>query len=90
MKTSTILVRDNIPNQNVLLSLSSLLSFIDDNFFCKSCRKNNPAEMELGSMVLASSLMFRCSCGYLVSVRANLKLGSAAKVAGVAVEKAFL
>jgi hypothetical protein len=42
-------------------------------------------------MGLASSLIFRCSCGHLASVRADLKLvGSAAKVAEVDVGKPFL
>jgi hypothetical protein len=40
-------------------------------------------------MGLASSLMFRCSCGHLGSVRADLKRGSAAKVFDVDVGKPF-
>jgi hypothetical protein len=45
--------------------------------------------MELDLMGLASSLIFPCSCGHLASVRAGLKLGSAAKVAEVDVGKPF-
>jgi hypothetical protein len=88
-KTTNILDRDNIPNQNVLLPLPALFSFLNDNFICKSCRRNNHAEWELESIGLASSLMFRCSCGHSASVRADLKLGSEAKVADVDVGKAF-
>jgi hypothetical protein len=40
-------------------------------------------------MGLASSLMFRCSCGYLASARADLKHGSAVKVAEGDVGKPF-
>ena len=88
-KTTNILDGDNIPNQNVLLPLPSLFSFLRDNFICKSCRRNNHAEWELESMGLASSLMFRCSCGHSASVRADLKHGSAAKVKDVDVGKPF-
>jgi hypothetical protein len=88
-KTTNILDKDNIPNQNVLLPLPSLFSFLHDNFICKSCRRNNHAEWELESMGLASALMFRCSCGHSGSVRADLKHGSAAKVLDVDVGKPF-
>jgi hypothetical protein len=88
-KTTNILDRGNIPNQNVLLPLPSLFSFLHDNFICKSCRRNNHAEWELESMGLASSLMFCCSCGHSGSVRADLKHGSAAKVFDVDVGKPF-
>jgi hypothetical protein len=49
-----------IPNQNVMLLLPSLVSFICGNFFCKSCGKSNPGEMEFELVGLASSLIFCC------------------------------
>jgi hypothetical protein len=88
-KTTNIIDRDNIPNQNVLLPLPSLFLFLHDNFTCKSCCRNNHAEWELELMGLASSLMFCCSCGHLGSVQADLKYGSAAKVVDVDVGKPF-
>jgi hypothetical protein len=88
-KTTNILDKDNIPNQNVILPLLSLFSFLHDNFICKSCHRNNHAEWELESMGLASSLMFCCSCGHSGIVRADLKCGSAAKVLDVDVGKPF-
>jgi hypothetical protein len=45
-KTTNILDKDNIPNQNVIFPLPSLFSFLNDNFICKSYRRNNHAEWE--------------------------------------------
>ena len=84
-----MLDRDNIPNQNVLLPLLALYAFLADNFICKVCRRNNPAEMELESMGLASSLMFCCSRGHSASIQADLMRRSAAKIAEVEVGKPF-
>jgi hypothetical protein len=52
-KTTSLLDRDNIPNQNVLLLLPSLFLFLHDSFICKLCGTSNHAESELESNCLS-------------------------------------
>jgi hypothetical protein len=72
-------------NRNIILPLSGLVKFLEENFVCKRCRKcltssigaNDDDEQQrppLGLEVfgLACGLNFTCDCGINASLRPDL------------------
>ena len=80
-KTSHILDLDNIPDNNVLFSLRSLVTLLSNQYACKCCRKATYMTLELETLGIASSLHVRCLCGLSSSAGADMKRDRVAKVA---------
>ena len=80
-KTSQILELDNIPDNNVLFSLRSLVTLLANQYACKSCRKATDMTMELETFGIASSLHVRCLCGLSTSAGGDMKRTGTDKIA---------
>jgi hypothetical protein len=89
----------SILDRNVILPLSSLVKFIENNFVCKRCRKRlistglaehqSQAPFELEVYGLACGINFRCDCGAAASLRPDVIAESAPKIVALHAGKPF-
>jgi hypothetical protein len=78
-------------NRNVLVSLRSLLLFLERNFCCKRCHRTVPPETTMGVEVfgLAFGLHYNCYCSASGSLRPDLVPAAAAKLGTLKIGQPF-
>ena len=96
MRRNTSCIVDNnmpAPNRNIIVSLQKLITFLSDNFCCRSCKKGfrggTDWEFKVETFGFANCLHYRCTCLASASVLPDLLVGSKYKTRDIPAGKAF-
>jgi rubredoxin len=65
--------RSNGDNRNVIIPYDDFILFLDNNFVCKTCKKNKNMVYERQTCGIATSINMICSCGTTASIKAKMR-----------------